>query len=235
MLTVVALLPFLAGMGVAMRGVMGMPAVQAAHHVANAVHRAMRGYTGIILTRVKQPHQIVTPMLIANPQGFKRSDKIPFDGQYWYFQWPDSRPGPDAHVVQGDPTKSRIKSTDNYPIVMEAHQRLTTPVEANCCRALQLNVVNADAVPGKITLEVQLREANGKATSTMWLGSKVLASSTVSPMPLHRAPVPETLEFQIPRGAKGMKFDEITVKVKPEGLRSLGAPEVAIESFAFQR
>jgi hypothetical protein len=232
MLTVVALLPFLAGMGVAMRGWMGMPAVQAAHHVANAVHRAMRGYTGIILTRTKVRHVIVTPVLIANSAGFKRTDKIPFDGQYWYYKWPDARPGPDAHVVQGDPTKSRIKSTDNYPIVMEAHQRLAKPVDGNCCRALQLNIVNADAVPGTITLEVQMKDEHGFVAS---LGNKVLASSTVSPMPLHRAPVEETLEFQLPRSAKGRKFDEITVRVKPEGSRSLAAPEVGIESFAFQR
>ena len=165
----------------------------------------------------------------------KQNKAIPFDGQYWYFRWPDSRPGPDAHVVQGNPTKGRIKSTDNYPILMEAHQRLAKPLEASCCRALQLNVVNADAVPGKITLDVFLREANGKPGSTVLLGSKLLASSTVSPMPLHRAPVQETVVFEIPRGAKGKKFDEITVKVRPESSRALGAPEVAIESFAFQR
>lgn len=64
---------------------------------------------------------------------------------------------------------------------------------------------------------------------------KVLASSVVSPMPLHRAPVQETLMFQIPRGVKAKKFDEMTVKVKPEGSRSLAAPEVAIDSFAFER
>ncbi len=232
MLTVIALLPFLAGMGVAMRGVMGMPAMQAAHHVANAIHQAMRGYTGIILTRPRNPHEIVTPVLAANPEGFKRSEKIPFDGQYWYYQWPDSRPGAHAHVVAGDPMKSRIHSTDSYPIVMEAHQRLAKPVEANCCRTLQLDVANADAVPGSITLEVMLRDEHGYVAS---LGNKVLASSMVSPMPLHRAPVEETLTFQIPRGAKDRAFDEITVKVKPERSRSLAAPEVAIESFAFQQ
>jgi hypothetical protein len=54
-------------------------------------------------------------------------------------------------------------------------------------------------------------------------------------MPLHRAPVLETLVFQLPRGAKNKKFDEITVRVKPERSRSQAAPKVAIESFAFQR
>jgi hypothetical protein len=234
-LTVVALLPFLAGMGLAMRGLLGMPAVQAANHIASLVHRAAGGYTGIILTRPKMPHEIVTPVLTANAEGFRKSREIPFDGQYWYFQPPDARPRADARVVQGDPAKNQIKSTDDLPIVMEAHQRLAQPMEANCCRALKLNLVNADAVPGKITLEVLLSAANGKMRSTMRLGSKVLPSSTVSPMPLHRAPVKETLVFAIPRGAKSRSFDEMTVKVIPEGDRSLAAPEVAIKSFAFQR
>jgi hypothetical protein len=232
MLTVVALLPFLAGMSAAMRGVLGMPAVQAAHQVARAVHRAMRGYSGIILTRPKMRHEIVTPVFITNHEGFKKSQVIPFDGQYWYYQWPDARPGVDAPVVPGDPTKNRIRSTDNYPILMEAHQRLAKSMDASSCRALQLNVVNADAVPGKISVEVQVRDEHGYVAS---LGSKLLASSTASPMPLHRAPVPETLVFQLPRGAKNKKFDEITVRVKPERPRSLAAPKVAIESFAFQR
>jgi hypothetical protein len=233
MMTVVALLPFLAGVGVAMRGWMGMSPVQAADHLANSVRRAIRGYEGIILTRPKMKHEIVTPVLAVNPEGFRKQNKlIPFDGQYWYYQWPAAGPGTGAHVVQGDPTKSQIKSTDNYPIVMEAHQRLAAPMAAHCCRALELNLVNADAVPGTIALEVQLRDAHGYVAS---LGNKVLASSTVSPMPLHRAPVHETLVFQLPRAAKDRAFDEITVKVKPERSRSLAAPEVAIESFAFQR
>jgi hypothetical protein len=233
LMTVVALLPFLAGVGVAMRSWMGMSPVQAADHLANSVRRAIRGYEGIILTRPKLRHEIVTPMLTLNPGSFKEQNKmIPFDGQYWYFQWPDSGPGADAHIVQGDPTKSQIKSTDNYPIMMEAHQKLAKPLDGSCCRAVQLNVLNAEAVPGSITLEVQLRDAHGYVSS---LGNKVLASSLVSPMPLHRAPVQETLVFQIPRGVKSRKFDEMTVRVKPEGSRSLAAPEIAIESFAFQR
>jgi hypothetical protein len=233
MLTVLALLPFLASIGVAMRGWMGMPGVRAADHLANYLRGATHGYVGIILTRPKMRHEIVTPVLTANPEGFRKQNKmIPFDGQYWYFQDPAVRPGPNPHIVQGDPTKKQIASTDRLPIVMEAHQKLRTPMEAHCCRALQLNLVNADAVPGSITLEVQLRDEHGYVAS---LGDKVLASSTVAPMPLHRAPVKETLLFQLPRGAKDRAFDEITVKIKPERSRSLAAPKVAIDSFAFQQ
>jgi uncharacterized membrane-anchored protein len=235
MMTVVALLPFLAGMGVAMRGWMGMPAVKAATAETKFAHGPARDWMGIILLRPKIRHAIVTPLLTSQPDSMKKSDVIPFDGQYWYFQPPDSGPGPTAHIAQGDPTKDRIRSTNTLAVMMEAHQHLPKEMEANCCRTLQLNVVNADAVPGSISVEVLLKDSSRKTASPVWLGSKVLASSTVSPMPLKRAPVHETLTFQIPRGSKDGKFDEITVKVKPELGRTMAAPQVGIESFALQR
>lgn len=232
-LTVVALLPFLAGMGLAMRGILGMPAVQAANAVPKFAHAASRDWFGIILTRPKMRHEIVTPVLTTNPEGLRRQEKtIPFDGTYWYFQEPAAGPGPYAHVVAGDPTKSRIRSTDRMPVVMEAHQRLGREVQPSCCRTLELNVVNADAVPGSVTVETLLRDRHGYVVS---LGTKTLASSTVSPMPPNRAPVHESVAFQIPRAAKNRSFDEMTVKIRPEVKRSLAAPKIGIESFAFQR
>ena len=233
MLTVVALLPFLAGMGLAMRGVLGMPSARAANFLPKAAHLPGKDWVGIILLRPKVRYAIVTPVLTARPDSFSKSKVIPFDGQYWYFQAPESGPGRDAHMAQGDPTKVRIKSTSSLPVIMEAHQRLPQEMVANCCRELELNVVNADAVPGTISVEVVLGNSAKKAQSVS-LGSKVLVSSTVSPMPLKRAPVHETLTFQIPRGER-QAFNEITVRVKPEILRSLAAPQVGIESFAFER
>lgn len=234
MMTVMALLPFLAGMGLAMRGVLGMPAARAANSVAKFARAVSRDWDGIILLRPKMRQAIVTPVLSARPEGWKKDDVIKFDGQYWYFQAPDSAPGPDAHKAQGDPTKVQIRSTNHLAVMMEAHQRLPKEMEANCCRSLELNMVNADAVPGKISIEVMLKDSSRRPTTSVSLGSKVLASSTVSPMPLKRAAVHETLTFQIPRGER-QAFDKITVKVKPEIARSLAAPQVAVESFAFQR
>jgi hypothetical protein len=233
MLTVVALLPFLASVGMSMRLWMGMPQVQA-QAAARPARAAAKDWLGIIMTRPRQRHEIVTPVLTTSVEAFSKSKVIPFDGQYWYFQPPDRQPGPGAHVVQGDPTKDRIRSTNYLAVMMEAHQRLPKEMEANCCQTLQLNVVNADAVPGSISVEVLLKDSSRKTGASVSLGNKVLASSTVSPMPLKRGPVHETLTFQIPRGSK-QTFDEITVKVKPEFGRTLAAPHVGIESFAFQR
>jgi hypothetical protein len=234
MLTVVALLPFLAGMTVAMRGVLGMPGVRAASHMPNMARGSGAGYTGIILTLPRKPHEIVTPALLSHETGFARSRVIPFDGRYWYFQAPDQRPGVHARVVQGTPLKSRIRSTNDLPLAMEAHQPLGQEMAMDCCRTMQLNLVNADAVPGSISIEVLLRDTQGRRAASVVLGDKVLPSSVVSPMPLHRAPVHETLTFRLPRAAKSRMFDEITVRVKPDVNRSLAAPQVSIESFAFQ-
>jgi hypothetical protein len=235
MLTVLALLPFLAGVSVVMRGMLGMPAVEAAKHVSNVGHRAARGYSGIILETPRIPHEIVMPVLTTHAEGFKRSEMIPFDGTYWYFKEPDTRPGPNAPVVQGNPLKKRILSTDRIPLSMEAHQRLGKEMQMDCCRTLQLNVINADAIPGSVTMEVLLRDVGARSASSVSLGNKVLVSSTVSPMPLHRAPVHETLVFQIPRAARHRSFDEITVRVKPERTQALGGAQVSIESFGFER
>lgn len=234
MLTAVALLPFLAGMSLAIGGVLGMPGVHAARHPPLSGLLSSRGYRGIILVRPHKAHEIITPVLTSHADGIARSRMIPFDGTYWYFKSPDTRPAPNARIVPGDPLKGEIKSTDYIPLVMEAHQRLGADMKMSCCHALELRVVNADAIPGAITMEVLLRDSHAKAESTVSLGSKVLQSSTVSPMPLHRAPVSETLSFQIPRRDKGRTFDEITVKIRPERSRSLAGPHVAVEGFLLE-
>lgn len=230
-LMVMALLPFLAGMGAAMAGLLGMQAVHAAKRGPVAASGQGPGWMSIILTLPRKPHEIVTPLVTSQVAGMAKSRMIPFDGSYWYYK---TAPTPNAHVVQGDPIRNHIKSTDLMPISMEAHQPLGDKMALDCCRSLQLNVVNADAVPGRITLEVLLRDKSGKTVTATSLGSRLLESSAVTPMPLHRAPVHETLRFQIPQGAKGRSFDEITVKIVPERSRSLAGPSVSIESFLLE-
>ncbi len=164
-----------------------------------------------------------------------RTHVIPFDGAYWYFKQPNHQPPQGARVVRGDPVKQHFHSTDEDPLMMEAHQPLGQELALSCCRALRLDVSNGDNVPGSISVEVLLRDTMSlKKTAAVSLGTIVLPTSTVSPMPLTRPAVDDHVTFQLPQGARGGKFDEITVRIKPEGSRALAGAHVAIKDFVLQ-
>jgi hypothetical protein len=235
LLTAAALIPFLRTAYAAhlIEALLGLQPVHAIVHVAkvdSAAHRKI-GYEGVILLMPPKPHLMILPVPPSSAVISGVSREIDFDGVYLYFKRPDVGPGPEAHVVRGDPAKERIRSTDQMPLMMEARQRLGTSVAMNCCHSLSLRVKNADTVPGAIAVEVLLRDAEAKHATQVSLGTKVLPSSAVSPMPMHRAPVDDRVTFQIPRGAKQKSFNEITVRIKPEAMRSLAGAQVSVQSF----
>ncbi len=156
---------------------------------------------------------------------------IPFDGAYWYFKRPDERPKRDAKVQRGDPLKENIRSTDRLPLLMAAHQTLMHPIKMDCCKALLVELINADDRPGAITLEVWLRDSSTQAHSTLLLGSAVIPSSTAHSISLNRAPVNEVLAFNFPPENHGKSFDEITLLIKPAWERALAGSKVAIKDF----
>lgn len=72
-------------------------------------HAPSSDYSGVILTLPPKPHPPVEP-----PTRSKQSNGstalskpviIPFDGVYWYFKSPDTRPRPGARVQHGIPSK----------------------------------------------------------------------------------------------------------------------------------
>ncbi len=236
LLTVLALVPFLRTSYVASL----MEAVLGSHRVgsmAKAVKRhgaAQRkaGYEGVILLTPPKPHALIVPVKQTSAVMFGQTHEIDFDGAYFYFQQPNTSPGREAHTVRADPTKRRIWSVDQTPLVMEAHQRLGSSIAMSCCRSLRVHVKNADTVSGMLTLEVWLRDAATKRSTQISLGAKVLPTSVVDPMPLDRAPVEDTLTFQIPRADSVKSFNEIVVRIQPGAKMSLAGPQVAIESFS---
>jgi hypothetical protein len=238
LLIVLALVPLMAGyaagelsslLGIDMhtRSIFTPPAI---------VHRVSSGYDSIILIQPKKPHEAVAPASSAmRGSASKDTRVIPFDGAYWYFKEPDTQPAPDAHVMRGDPAKRRMLSTDRQPLMMEAHQPLGREVAMSCCRSLRVDVKNADNVPGPIAIEVLLRDRlTSRKTLAISLGTVVLPSSTVSPMPLKRPPVDDKVTFQLSHATRGKTFNEITVRIKPEASRSLGSAQVGITDFVLQ-
>jgi hypothetical protein len=207
------------------------------HPQARAAKRPAFGanHSGIILTLPAKPHPHIEPPVRANLTDFSTHLSqpviIPFDGVYWYFQQPDTRPQPDAFVQQGDPIKARVRSTDHRPLAMEAHQALSTPIDMDCCHALRIDLLNGDDRPGPIEVELVLRNTSSKHGSSLLLGGITIPSSRAPSIPLNRPPVSESLLFAMPATARKRRFDEITVIIKPSAERTLPGAKVSVQDF----
>jgi hypothetical protein len=192
-------------------------------------------YSGVILTLPPKPHPRIVPPAASDIPNFSsalaRPVIVPFDGVYWYFKQPDTRPSADAHIQRGDPIKTNIRSTDYRKLAMEAHQMLVTPISGDCCRAIRVDLLNGDDRPGPIRIELLLRDTSAKPSSSVLLGSIAIPSSELQHIPLNRQPVPESLRFQMPAKARGRRFDEITVAIQPSSDRALGGSKIAIQNF----
>jgi hypothetical protein len=206
------------------------PAVRPATKSAIGSH-----YSGVILTLPVKPHPRIEPPTASDEPNFSSALAkpviIPFDGVYWYFKQPDTRPAADARIQQGDPIKANVRSTDYRALAMEAHQTLLNPISGDCCRALRIDLLNGDNRPGTIRVEILLRDTSGKSGSSLLLGSLAIPSSQLQHIALDRPPVHESLRFQMPAKAHGRRFDEITVVIKPSSDRALAGSKIAIQNF----
>jgi hypothetical protein len=193
-------------------------------------------YSGVILWPVqKKPRKIVAPSPASHLfTGAPRANilKIPFNGVYWYFKAPDTRPEEDAHIQHGSPTKLDVRSTDWLPILMEARQNLATPIDLNCCSQIRVAIQNADNRPGKIALAVILTNTTLPGKSSVFLGQSPVVSSHAIEFSINRPPVSEVLDFRIPENSKIRQFNQITVLFQPDPERALAGAKIAIQEFA---
>jgi hypothetical protein len=202
---------------------------------AKHMRTSAAGYPGIVLMLPPKPHQQIVAPISADPLhwagALAKPVVIAFDGAYWYFQIPDTRPRPDARIQRGDPLTMSIRSTNRVPIAMEAHQTLTTSIDMNCCKAMQLNLINADNQAGRIAVEVQLRDTVARPSSALSLGSLIIPSSKAHFISFRRPPTNESMTFRFPPGVHSAKFNEITVIVRPDSDRALAGSKVSIQDF----
>jgi hypothetical protein len=197
------------------------------------------GYTGIILLSLADEHKrIAAPVkreLVPNfGVRIARELEIPFDGAYWYFKYPDKAPRPSAKVVRGDAVKVTVRSTDRYPLLMEAHQRLDEPIDLGCCSAMNLVVRNADRREGAIVLELWVRKRGTPATALHYLGTETVPSSEW-PLAMRGTDLPEeSLRFPIPPAMDGIEFDEITVVMRGAASRATVGAQVGLRKFVLE-
>jgi len=195
------------------------------------------GFESVILWPLPPKKQIIPPL--PAPTNFQGPDKskpmiIRFDGAYWYFQPPETRPGRTAHQAHGTPLGVNIESNNSFPLVMEAHQRLIGPIRISRCREIDVEIQNRDNLRGALSLGVMLGDSTLPNKPTLFLGRKEIESSMPGFFSYKAAPLFETLRFAIPATASIRKFDEITVMLLPEIEHAMIGPKIAISQFELQ-
>lgn len=255
MVTLVALLPYLR---VSTRGGFANPfsGIETKSPVAAKSAAPSSGYTGVILLPLTEMQKkIIAPPVKRDLEphfGVKIAEpmEIPFDGQYWYFKWPEKKPRPTARVVRGSSTKTQVSSSDRYPLTMEAHQKLAQPLDLGCCSAMALVVENNDQLSGAISLELWVKkQADAKTAAKArinavapeaaphYLGTVVIPSSE---LPIAQRPnasgkvQEETLRFPVPSAMDGTLFDEITVVMRTAPERGRMGAKVAVKKFVLE-
>jgi hypothetical protein len=191
-------------------------------------------YVGVILWPPPTKKEIIPPMPHPNSLAIGSASRpiiIPFDGPYWYFKAPSTKPGPRAHIAHGKSTDVTVRSSDWAPLLMEAHQNLGPPIDLACCSEIDVAVTNADTRPGTIALSLLLTDSNSIGKPSHDLGDRIIVSSEAAQIPMNRQPVKEVLRFPVSRSAAMRRFDEITIVFLPANERARGGAKVSIQSF----
>jgi len=250
--TVIALIPYLRV--TPFPGLRGKPTPLAAGAVPNAQPENSDGYIGIILLPLSDEHKKISlpvkrELVPTFSTRLAEPMEIPFDGQYWFFKAPDKQPRPTAKVVKGSTLKTTIRSSDRYPLLMEAHQKLDTAMDLGCCSAMDLVVQNGDRREGTIALELWVRKrpdanspkepvnAANVAQAPHYLGTVAIPSSEQLPSlrgPATANPAEEKLRFPVPAAMDGVIFDEIMVVVHTVPVRATTGAQVAIRKFVLE-
>jgi hypothetical protein len=155
---------------------------------------------------------------------------IPFDGEYRYYETPGLWIPNRAHAAKGSPLDVNIHSADWGPLLMEAHQQLSAPVDLSSCREIQVSLRNGDNRRGRILIGLILTDTASTGQPSVILEPQPVLSSE----PLHadlKDKAAEVLSFTIPPHAKIHNMDEITILFLPDPERAALGSKIAIQGF----
>ena len=177
-----------------------------------------------------QPKPLVSPTPATGGlsyKGLRLPLRIRFDGVYWFFRFPAVQPPPEAIDMDGNPAELRFRSTDETPLIMEAHQKLSGDVELECCERIEVVMRDADTHPGTVALEVILSES-ALWTSSLSLGR--IAIAAVQPFGhLRKRLGQRTVSFSVPHRSSMPAFNEVTIRFHLDSSRWTFSPKMAIE------
>jgi hypothetical protein len=193
----------------------------------NSTH-AGNGYESVILWPYPPKKEVVAPVqpteLLA--PGTTQPLVIRFNGEYWYLQPPDERPGPNAHHANGSPLDVHIASSNSFPLMMQAHQYLRSPLRTARCRQIRVEVETRENDPGSIRLALSLKNSSVAGSSAVYLGEQSITAAAAN-----GAAASQTLTFAVPASAKLRSFNEITLMILTDAWYQRVGPRVAIREF----
>lgn len=187
-------------------------------------------FPGVILVSETRP---VTRLVAPVPArrglfgSTARPYSILFDGEYWMYRWLYHRPPVNSFLRKGTPAAVSFSTTDHWPLLMEARQRLDQPIDLHCCDKVRVEIRNADRYPGTVWLDLFAMAGEDVSRS---LGSAQLQSR---PDLLHDPvqPVAELLEFTIPEDAALPACDLLKIVFRRDRSRMDKSARVAIDRF----
>jgi len=194
-----------------------------------------KSFPGVILWPQMEPPK---PLVAPSPLSFRSSltpekpSSIRFTGEYWMFRPEFVRPPQSSYSRRASPLDLSFVTTDHASMHMEAYQKLAHPIDLSCCDAIQMEISNMDRFPGTVALELILIDTQSAAWLSQSLGkSDVTSISRLNFLRESIMPVPETLNFPIPRGAGLQQFDEIKIVFHRDRLRVDRSARISIERF----
>jgi len=189
------------------------------------------GFPGVILESETRAVPLLVAPVPANRALFgsaARSFSIPFDGQYWMYRWLYRLPPINSVHRKGSPANISFSTLDHWPLMMEAHQKFDQPIDLRCCRAVRVEIRNADRDTAGLVLELTAINGEGPVRPTL-LGRAAVQSKPDTSKPTAAA-VPETLEFAIP-GEITDNCSELKLVFRRDGPQKYRSARVAIDRF----
>lgn len=196
-------------------------------------------HAGVIL--VASTKMRVTPLVAPVPSSWRsplaaspsEPLEIPFDGVYWLYRPPSTRPPERSVTIHGQPDVASFRSPDYHPLIMEARQNLGRAIDLACCSRIRVSVRNADRSPGSVELELKLINTLAEGRPTISLGRERLTipvnlkSGKVTP---GRA----QLKFPIPASPAISRFDEVQIRFHLDARRRFRSAKIAIDRFVLE-
>lgn len=188
-------------------------------------------YSGVILWETEpRAVTLAPPLPELYPQTLQ--DKpvgIPFSGYYSFFKPPLHRAPRSSTRMRGTPARIGLRSSDDYPILMEAHQDFANLVDLACCSSVQLVIRNAEPHTDLVHCEMLLGDTSMPADAALSLGSEMVRAGSRDSL----AERTQVLTFTVPRSGAHRRFNEITIRYHLAGGHAASSAHVAIEKFIF--